>query len=186
MAGDELDFQKIFTDFRPRILRYLTGLVGEYEAEDLTQEVFVRVSQALPTFRGDSQLSTWIYRIATNAAFDRLRQSSFQHASSQTLLDDPEKSEQVQDQDVWTGEPASSIEENLLLKQRFECFCDFIEKLPANYRLIVALSQLEDFSAKEIANILGLSVDVVKIRLHRGRTRLLEELKAHCKPEDWL
>lgn len=186
MVGGELDFQKLYEDFHPRILRYLVGLVGEFEAEDLTQEVFVRVSQALPAFRGESSLSTWIYRIATNAAFDRLRQSSYQHAALQALPDDPDSGEQVVDQDIWIGEPAPSLEQRLYLKQGFECYCDFIEKLPENYRLVVALNQLEDFTAREIADILGLSVDTVKIRLHRGRARLLEELKAHCKPEDWL
>jgi RNA polymerase sigma-70 factor (ECF subfamily) len=186
MAADELDFQKIYADFRPRILRYLTGLVGEFEAEDLTQEVFVRVSQALPGFRGEAHLSTWIYRIATNTAFDRLRQASYQRAAPQALPDDPDTGEQLLDQDIWTGEAPPSLEQCLHQKQRFECFCDYLEKLPENYRLIVALSQLEDFTAKEIAEILGLSVDVVKIRLHRGRVWLLEELKTHCKPEDWL
>ena len=186
MIGGELDFQQVFSDFRPKILRYLAGLVGEFEAEDLTQEVFIRVNQSLPSFRGESRLSTWIYRIATNAAFDRLRQSSYQNAALQTLPDDPDSGNQLADQDIWTREPAPSPEQSVYFKQRFKCFCDFIKMLPENYRLVVALSQLEDFTVKEIAEILGLSVDVVKIRLHRGRTRLLEELKTHCKPEDWL
>lgn len=186
MVDDEHNFQKIYADFRPRILRFLAGLVGEFEAEDLTQEVFIRVSQALPTFRYESRLSTWIYRIATNAAFDRLRQPTYRRAALVALPDDPDSGEQVLDQDIWSGEPAQSVEQRLHRKQRFECYCDFIEKLPENYRLVVALSQLEDFTAKEMADILGLSVDVVKIRLHRGRARLLEEIKTHCKPEDWL
>jgi RNA polymerase sigma-70 factor (ECF subfamily) len=52
--------------------------------------------------------------------------------------------------------------------------------------MVVALSELEELAAREIADILGLSLDVVKIRLHRGRTRLLKTLKGHCNPEDWL
>ena len=60
MSDAQLDFQKIHDDFRPRLQRYLARLVGEFEAEDLTQEVFLRISRALPTFRGDSQLHTWI------------------------------------------------------------------------------------------------------------------------------
>ena len=55
--------------------RYLKRIVGESDAEDLTQEVFVKIGQALEKFRGESQLSTWIYQIATNAAFDRFRAS---------------------------------------------------------------------------------------------------------------
>ena len=186
MVSDELDFEQLYADFRPRILRYLVHLVGELEAEDLTQEVFMRVSQALPSFRGESRFSTWIYRIATNAAYDRLRQPSYQRVTSLLLPDDPALAEQIVDQHLWTSEPDISLEQRLYLKQRFECYCDFLEKLPENYRMILALSQLEDFTTKEIAEIFGLSVDVVKIRLHRGRARLLEQLKAHCKPEDWL
>ena len=68
-----LEFPQIYTAYWPKIARYLARLVGEDEAEDLTQEVFIKVSQALPGFRGESSVSTWLYRIATNAAYDRLR-----------------------------------------------------------------------------------------------------------------
>ena len=187
MSEAEWDFQKIHAEFRPRIQRYLTRLVGEFEAEDLTQEVFVRVSRALPTFRGESQLQTWIYRIATNAAVDRMRQPSYKRTVSAALPADPEVEEnEVEDRDVWTGEPAPTLEQQVYLKQGLDCFCDFLEQLPENYRLVTALNQLGDFTAREISDLLGLSLDVVKIRLHRGKVRLLQELKAHCKAEDWL
>ena len=78
MSEAAQDFQDIYLQFHPLVQRYLTRIVGEYEAEDLTQEVFIRVSQALPGFHGESKLSTWIYRIATNAAVDRLRAPFFQ------------------------------------------------------------------------------------------------------------
>jgi len=70
------DFNAIHASYLPRISRYLARLVGQSEAEDLTQEVFVRVSRGLPDFRGDAKLSTWIYRIATNVATDHLRSRS--------------------------------------------------------------------------------------------------------------
>jgi RNA polymerase sigma-70 factor (ECF subfamily) len=161
--------------------------VGEYEAEDLTQDVFIKISRALQTFRGESQLSTWIYRIATNAALDRLRDPSFKRIIQDGLSDGSDPAEmEVEDKDIWTGEEILSPEQQLFRKERFECYCDCIESLPLNYRTIVALSELEALAANEIAEILGLSLDVVKIRLHRGRTRLLQELKSHCKAEDWL
>src|SRR3970040_1463702 len=72
------DFQSIHARFRPRVLRYLARLVGEAEAEDLTQAVMLKISAALPGFRGDSSVSTWIYRIATNAGLDRLRRKTAQ------------------------------------------------------------------------------------------------------------
>jgi RNA polymerase sigma-70 factor, ECF subfamily len=78
MVSNELIYQQIHEDFQPGIRRYLTRLVGESEAEDLTQEVLVKISQSLTSFRGESQLSTWIYQIATNTALDRLRRAEIQ------------------------------------------------------------------------------------------------------------
>lgn len=183
MSYDSLEFQKIDEAFRPKIHRYLTRLVGEYEAEDLTQEVFVRASQALKTFRGESQLSTWIYRIATNAAIDKMRMSSFRQDAWTSSLND---SNETEDGVVWTDEEAPPLEYQLMRKERYQCFQDFVENLPPNYRTVVVLSELEELTNNEIAEILGLSLGVVKIRLHRGRTKLLQELRAYCKPEDWL
>src|ERR1700690_1236454 len=77
---DDSKFPRIYEAFHSKILRYVVGLVGEAEAEDLTQEIFMKVGAALPNFRGDSQPSTWIYRIATNAALDRMRSPSYQQA----------------------------------------------------------------------------------------------------------
>jgi len=187
MTEVELEFEKIHAEFRPRIQRYLTRLVGEHEAEDLTQEVFVRVSRALPTVRGESQLSTWIYRIATNAALDRLRSPSFKRSAQSELSDGPDADDdEAEAQQAGTGEEAPSLEEQIFRKERFQCYEGFIENLPANYRAVVALREVEDLAVGEIAEILGLSPDVVKIRLHRGRAKLLKELKAHCNPLDWL
>jgi RNA polymerase sigma-70 factor, ECF subfamily len=181
------DFQKIHDEFRPRIRVYLMRLVGDFEAEDLTQEVFLRVSRALHNFRGESQLKTWIYRIATNVAVDRMRASSFKCGAPAALIADPDAKElEVEDYNLWTGEAAPSLEEQVFRNEEISCYCDFIEQLPDNYRLIVVLNQLGEFSAKEIAAMLGLSLEVVKIRLHRGKARLLQDLKSHCKAEDWL
>lgn len=187
MAEVELEFEKIHTEFRSRIQRYLTRLVGEDEAEDLTQEVFVRVSRALHTFRGESKLSTWIYRIATNAALDRLRSPSFKREAQDEVTDGSDLDDiDVEGQQVGAGEEMPSLEERIFRKERLECYERFIENLPAKYRAVVALKELEGLAVGEIAEILGLSADVVKIRLHRGRARLLQELKAHCNPQDWL
>ncbi len=187
MSAVIADFQKIHAEFRPKIVRYLTRLVGAQEAEDLTQEVFVKISQALHTFRGESQLSTWIYRIATNTALDRLRQPSFRQVTPHDFADDSNHDEtRASDQVSMGGQVPEALEEQVCRQERFECYRDYIQNLPLNYRMVVVFSELEELTANEIAEILGLSVDVVKIRLHRGRMRLLKELKAHCKPEDWL
>lgn len=185
MVAAELDFEQIHADFRPRIRRYLTRLVGESESEDLTQEVFVKVNQALPGFRGESSLSTWIYRIATNTALDRLRSPAFRRFVDGGAMDDDSTGEMA-GRDLQAGEEATAIEQVIFRLERYECYQQFVERLPENYRTVVALSELEDLAVAEIADILGLSLDAVKIRLHRGRMKLLELLKAHCRAEDWL
>ncbi len=183
MRESELEFQKVYDAFRPRILRYLARLLDEHEAEDVTQEVFLKVSRALKNFQGESQLSTWIYRIATNAAIDKMRTASFRHGDEPSLLDDANEAE---DKDVWTGEEAPSLEQQLMRKEMYECFVSYVKNLPLNYQTVVILSDVERLTNNEIAEVLGLSLDTVKIRLHRGRARLVQELKAHCKAEDWL
>ncbi len=181
------DFQKLHDEYRPRIQRYLARMVGDFEAEDLTQEVFAKIYRSLSSFRGQSKLSTWIYRIATNAALDRLRDPAFK---AEALSEPPHgfESDEIPDpdQDGWMGEELPAPEQQLFRRQRLDCYCNYVKDLPPNYRIVVALSELEELAASEIADILGLSVDVVKIRLHRGRLKLLQQLRAHCTPEDWL
>src|SRR5512136_733600 len=97
MSATELDFQEIYDTYQPRMLRYLVRLVGEPEAEDLAQEVFAKVSRALETFRGESQLSTWLYRIATNAAIDKMRTASFRQGAQSSPLDDVDGTEDYEE-----------------------------------------------------------------------------------------
>ena len=179
MVDREFDFHKIHDDFRPRILRYLTRMVGEGEAEDLTQEVFARIGRALKSFRGESKLSTWIYQIATNIAVDRLRRSSARPGDEkrlpiETILESEE------DKEIWTGEQTPSTEQRIIRQEMNGCIREIIETLPQTYRSVIVLSELEGFKDTEIANILGLSLQATKIRLHRARTRLKEELKTAC------
>src|SRR5512143_2191864 len=78
MNASGVDFKSLHDQFRPRVLRYVTRLVGEAEADDVTQSAMVKVNEGLAGFRGDSSVSTWIYRIATNVAMDKLRQRATQ------------------------------------------------------------------------------------------------------------
>jgi RNA polymerase sigma-70 factor, ECF subfamily len=171
-AGEELSFQEIHDSFRPRIRRYLARLAGEYEAEDLTQEVFLKISQKLGTFRGESQLATWIYRIATNTALDRLRTPGFRQSACGSDLN-------VEDAEPDAGEPAS-VDEALIREEMNECIRGLIDRLPPDYRAVVALSELQELSNQEIADVLGVSLDAVKIRLHRARARLRKKFERSC------
>lgn len=182
MNERELDFQNIYDTFQPKIHRYLTRLVGEYEAEDLTQEVFVKISQRLKSFRGESQLSTWVYRIATNAALDKVRSPSFQQMVQKRSLSNSiaEGEIEIEDKVVWTGEKITSVDQQLIRKEMNDCIRNFIEKLPENHKTILVLSELEGLQAREIAEILQITLDTVKIRLHRAKAKLKKELETHC------
>ena len=180
MDNNELEFRKIYDAFQPKIIRYLTRLTGGHEAEDLTQEVFVKVSQALKDFRGESRLSTWIYRIATNAALDRLRSPSLQRMVQISNDSIAEDKIMVEDKNVWTGEKTASVAEQLVRKEMKECIRGFIENLPEDYRTVVVLSELEGLKNSEIAKIIGVTLDTVKVRLHRARIKLKKEMNTHC------
>lgn len=172
MSAATLDFQSLHDRFRPRVLRYLTHLVGEGEAEDLTQSVMLKVAEGLAGFRGDSSPSTWIYRIATNAALDRLRRKTMQTLSETEFESDED--------DAPPGPQTPSVEATAMREEMSSCIREFIERLPENYKAVVALSELEGFNNDEIAAILGVSLDTVKIRLHRARAKLRKDLEAGC------
>ncbi len=182
MNGSEYDFQEIYESFQPRILRYLTRLVGVNEAEDLTQEVFVKINQALTGFRGDSQLSTWVYRIATNIALDKLRSPSYKHSAGKVCTDDSIDAHEteLEDRNVWTAEKALPIEKQFVRQEANDCLQSYIERLDENYRTVLVLGEFEGLRNKEIAQILGVSLDTVKIRLHRAKEKLKQDLIAHC------
>ncbi len=180
MSDDpELRFQQVYDEYHAKIFRYLARIVGQSEAEDLTQEVFVKVGQALETFRGESLLSTWLYRIATNAALDRLRQPAVRHGGKK-LLPVESIAEIKADQDIRTGELKPSTEQGLIRTEMNGCIREIIEALPEQYRSVIVLSELEDLKDSEIAEILGLTLQAAKVRLHRARARLRKELSAAC------
>jgi RNA polymerase sigma-70 factor (ECF subfamily) len=176
------NFASIYADFQPKVLRYLKGLVGPDEAEDISQNVFLKIHAGLKDFRGEASLSTWIYRITTNAALDRLRSRSFrqtaQVASGAAVPGDAEDAGVVTDVAGSTAEP--SAESLFMRKEMNECIANFVDRLPENYRTVLALSDLDGLKNQEIADILGLSIDTVKIRLHRARRELKKRFATEC------
>jgi RNA polymerase sigma-70 factor, ECF subfamily len=175
--GSNPAFETVFTEYHPKILRYLTRMVGAADAEDVAQEVFDRVHRGLRKFQGKSSLSTWIYRIATNAAIDRSRSASYKHEKDRKSYEDdtmPESSGAM-------APPTPQATERLLIrKEMSECINEFIDALPPNYKTVLVLSDLEGLANREIAEILGISEDNAKVRLHRARARLKETLKDGC------
>jgi len=172
----EADFKEVHDEFRPKIRRYISRLAGPQDAEDLTQEVFEKVSRSLKDFRGESSLSTWLYRIATNTALDWLRSAHSKHS----LGDGPSERPELGDRNVWTGEGKSSIELRLIRTEMNNCIRDFIMRLSPDSKAVLVLGELEGFKNKEIAEILQVSVDTVKIRRHRARASLKKEREEGC------
>jgi RNA polymerase sigma-70 factor (ECF subfamily) len=180
MKDVQLDFHEIHREFRPRILRYLARMVGEAEAEDLTQEVFAKVARALGAFRGESSLSTWIYRIATNTALDAMKKPLFRQMVTEGKVPLEEIAGAGKGDLACADGGNPSPDERVIRGEMNACIREVIETLPANYRTCIVLSDLEDLSDAEIAEVLGLSLQAAKIRLHRARARLRERLEASC------
>src|SRR3989304_3661009 len=152
-SGAALDFQRVYDEFHVRIRRYLVRRGGPGDAYDLTQETVARVSQALAGFRGEAALATWIYRIATNVALDRARSPGVR---LQTRAAQPGGLGAVGTVPV--------IEQDIARREMSACVRDYVDQLPADYRTVVVLSELEELPDREIAEILGISLEAAKIR----------------------
>jgi RNA polymerase sigma-70 factor (ECF subfamily) len=173
----EIDFNEVYEEFHLKILHYLSRLTNPHEAEDIAQEVFEKVNRSLRNFKGESKLSTWLYRIATNTTIDRMRSPSFRRSSEHTSLDEDTGTE---DRNVWSGHTKTHIDQTVIRKEMSECVREFIDRLPSDYKTVILLSELEGFKNREIADILQVSLDTVKTRLHRARARLKKELDDGC------
>jgi RNA polymerase sigma-70 factor (ECF subfamily) len=179
MANGGYDFQEIHDTFRPKLIRYLTRLAGEGEAEDLCQEVFTKINKALAGLRAEASLASWVYRIATNTFYDRVRSRSYRQSQAETLTSTEEFDAFSEQTPGVEGVPAS-IENQVIRSEMIDCVRSYIDQLPEDYRIVLLLSEEEGFKVREIAEILQLSLDNAKVRLHRARAKLKESLKENC------
>jgi RNA polymerase sigma-70 factor, ECF subfamily len=131
------------------------------EAEDMTQEVYVRAWRALPTFRSDARLSTWLYRIAVNTCLNRCR-----HLRSQLSRVDGE--EALQNLAAPTADPLDVA----LRNERNASLWAAVDRLPEKYRLIINLFYQREMSYQEVAHVLSLPLGTVKAHLNRARAAL--------------
>ena len=172
-----MEFEEIYKEFQPKIRYYLARLLGDLDAEDSVQEVFAKVSRNLDTFKGQSKISTWIYRIATNTAIDKLRSSTFKQASEHTPLEDNATTENNISK---IGPTDTATDQKVIRKEMSECVREYVDRLPPDHRTVLILKELEGFKNREIAAILDISLENVKVRLHRARARLKLELDNGC------
>lgn len=175
---EDTEFKLIFREHHKAIYNYVLRMVKERSiAEELTQDIFVKVYKSLPQFRGDSGLPTWIYKIATNACLDHFR--SRVHKKSETtdllILENS--------RDTSLSQPCkepTTAEEQLISMEMSACIRGYIDDLPEDYRAVILLHDLQGFTNPEIAEITGTTLDTVKIRLHRARRKMRDLFSCKC------
>lgn len=172
------DFDKIYNAYYPVVLRYITRIVGKNDAEDVAQDVFDKVNRNLNEFQGKSKLSTWIYRIATNTAIDKTRSAAYKHSKKNIAIEEGAVSDPrlpLEDR------KPPSTDQVVIQKEMRDCINEYIETLPPDYRTVIVLSELEELSHREIAEILDISIENAKVRLHRARAKLKTILDEACE-----
>ncbi len=135
------------------------------EAEDLSQEAFVRAWRGLPGFRGEAAFRTWLYRIVTNLCYNRM--PALKREFEALTIDDT----------ISTPVAARSLDGRLMDREAVECVHRAIDELPPSYRLLIHLRHLQSMSYAEIASTTGMPLGTVKTGIHRARKRLRKALE---------
>jgi len=174
-----LSFEDIFSRYHDRMYRYILRLMHQPdEAEDLTQETFLRVHSELSTLRNESALTSWLYRIATHICYDRFRQASYR-MESQSLEDN-----QGEQSDTLEGQIEDfdelKLDQVIDQQEMSTCVQAYVSRLSDDHRIAILLHDLHGMTCPEIAQRLGCSLELVKIRLYRARQKLKSVLSAVC------
>jgi RNA polymerase sigma-70 factor (ECF subfamily) len=170
-AGDRASFEELVRTTSPRLLATLRRMLrSEEEARDALQETYVAAFRALGTFEGQSKLSTWLHRIAINAALMKLR-SRRRHPEES--IDDLLPRFDRDGHRVLAPEPRDAGAEAALdAARRRAAVRRCIDRLPETYRSVLVLRDLEELGTEEAARALGVTTDAAKMRLHRARQAL--------------
>lgn len=182
LAGDNRAFEELVFRYQRRIynlaLRYLR--VPE-EAQEVTQEIFVKVFGSLGSFRGDAKFSTWLYLVAGNHCKNRLKYLKRRHyfdgeSLDRTSDDDDAPVRQYRSDDP---DPAQSVQ----TAQTQQVVRDAIDRLSDEHREVIVLRDLQGLSYEEVAEITGQAVGTVKSRIHRARAELVRLLQPFVDAE---
>jgi RNA polymerase sigma-70 factor (ECF subfamily) len=159
---NEAQFEELLQGYLKKVLRLVYLIVKDRNlAEDITQEVFLKAYKNMASFRGESSLQTWIYRIAVNEAKKQARSWSFRHLFFRAEVD----------MGVVEGTESTILQNDLRVR-----FAGLVMSLPARYRQVIILHYYEDLSVEEMAEVLGTSTGAVHTKLHRARKKLKELL----------
>jgi len=183
-GGDRSAFNEIVQRYQHRVFTMCMRKMGnEQVASEVAQDVFVALFRALGRFRGDSQLSTWIYRVVINHCKNRRqyrrRRAMDRHESLDGLAenDDDKPKRQLPSDDAPPDASTFRSEAQAILEVA-------LAELEEEQRTIIVLRDMEDLSYEEIGQLLELPRGTVKSRLHRARSQLAKTLSRHIKKED--
>ncbi|MCD6518914.1 MAG: RNA polymerase sigma factor [Anaerolineae bacterium] len=159
-AERDAAFEQLFRAYQRPILNYLYRLLGDVsQAEELAQDVFLRAYRALGRLSPEANRRAWLYRIATNAAYDHLRRRKL--IQWLPLLGKEEQELQAE------GDPEGTVVEREAVQRA-------LAQIPLKYRVPLVLFSVQGYSTKEIGEILGISEGAVKTRLYRAREKFRE------------
>jgi RNA polymerase sigma-70 factor (ECF subfamily) len=168
VKGREDGFEELVRRYQRPIVGYVFRMLGDYESSlDVTQEVFIKVYNSLARYSSEYKFSTWLYRIAHNAAIDHMRRNSVNSQSLETESEDGayqlqlESSGPTPEQDHQRSDWRAEID-------------TVIKRLPGPYRELIVLRHSQDMSYDEIAEVTGLPLGTVKNRLFRAREMMRE------------
>jgi len=177
-------FDELFERYERRVFNLIYRLVGDYEeATDLASETFVQALRSFDRFRGEAQPYTWLYRIAVNLCKNHFRKQGVRqrvHGPSldeRIMLDGEDRPER--DIEDWTRTPQRAVEQRELQREIERA----LARLSPDGRMVVILRDLHGLSYQEIAEVVGVSVEIVKARLFRARAALREQLAVYLMPE---
>jgi RNA polymerase sigma-70 factor (ECF subfamily) len=174
-AGDESAFQYLVLKYRRPIVSFMYRMVrNQAAAEELAQEVFLRVYRSRENYQASAKFTTWLYRIATNLAVNYARDTRHERPENMVNLDEP---------DTETGttfelaDEAMTAEENLVRQERMAAIRKRVQALPERQRLAVVMHKYQQMDYKQISEILKLSESATKSLLFRAYETLREQLK---------
>jgi len=169
MPETQLPFEAAAREVSRAVLDYLIRYIGDPAvAEDLLQETLIRMNRGLARFEGRASIKTWAFSIASRVAADYLR-----HPERQIRVVELEEADA-------TVDPASGVDERLVIGEMDACIRRTIDTLPDSYRTALILHDLEGLTAEQVAEIGECSLATAKIRIHRARQRLKDALANRC------
>lgn len=168
--GDQDAFSLLVQRHQRRVFNLVFRMLQQYEeANEITQETFIAAWQGLPSFRGDAQFSTWLYRIAYNCCLKQLEQRKRDSALQVAM-----QAEQI----LENADNETRADNELETHARQAMVHEQISSLPAKYRIVLVLRHLQDMTYEEMAEILTMPVGTIKTHLFRARNLLKERLES--------